>query len=167
MCGMRFLDVVRAVAPLVGLASVVALVLDTRRRRRAASPVPAWPELPPDAVAIVMPSLGEGVAAATVVRMRKQVGDPVQVGDPAADVSTDKVDTEIPATTAGTVVRLFVTEGDEVPVGHPLLAVRPPALAGPIGDPSAPAADPEPLARTGAETFAGDPVIDDHHNDAE
>ncbi len=53
----------------------------------------------------------------------RHLGDPVQVGDVAAEVSTDKVDTEIPATTAGTVAAVLVREGDDVPVGFPLLAV--------------------------------------------
>ncbi|WP_091609710.1 biotin/lipoyl-containing protein [Micromonospora mirobrigensis] len=81
-----------------------------------------------------MPSLGEGVTSATVVRLKKQLGDQVQVGDVAAEVSTDKVDTEIPATTAGTVSAVFVREGDEVPVGFPLLAVSPSAVLPHLAD---------------------------------
>jgi 2-oxoglutarate dehydrogenase E2 component (dihydrolipoamide succinyltransferase) len=55
----------------------------------------------------------------------KRVGESVQVGDVAAEVSTDKVDTEIPATVAGTVAAVFVGDGEEVPVGYPLFAVSP------------------------------------------
>lgn len=72
-----------------------------------------------------MPQLGEGVTTATVVRLIKRVGDLVQVGEVVAEVSTDKVDTEIPATVAGTVAAVFVGDGEEVPVGYPLFAVSP------------------------------------------
>jgi biotin carboxyl carrier protein len=118
-------------APLVGLAVVIGLAVDARRRRlaRAAVEASAWPELPRDTVAVEMPQLGKGVTAATVARIMKRVGDQVQVGDVAAEVSTDKVDTEIPATAAGTVAAVYVREGDEVPVGYPLLAVCPSAVA--------------------------------------
>ncbi|WP_433321102.1 biotin/lipoyl-containing protein [Micromonospora chersina] len=81
-----------------------------------------------------MPLLGKEVASATIVRLVKQLGDPVQVGDVAAEVSIDKVDVEIPATTAGTVAAVFVREGDEVPVGFPLLAVSPPAARPRLAD---------------------------------
>ncbi|MEU8284060.1 lipoyl domain-containing protein [Micromonospora sp. NPDC048905] len=129
---MRLLhEVWNIVAPLVGLAAVIALAIDARRRRlaRAAVDASAWPDLPRDTVAVEMPQLGEGITTATVIRIMKHVGEPVQVGDAAAEVSTDKVDTEIPATAAGTVAAVFVGEGDEVPVGYPLLAVRPSAVA--------------------------------------
>ncbi|MBY8870596.1 lipoyl domain-containing protein [Micromonospora sp. PLK6-60] len=116
-------------APLVGLAVVIASALGARKRHlaRAAADTRPWPTLPDGATAVEMPALGEGVTGATVVRLMTHAGDQVQVGDVVAEVSTDKVDTEIPATSSGTVSAVFVHEGDEVPVGFPLLAVSPSA----------------------------------------
>ncbi|WP_091336164.1 biotin/lipoyl-containing protein [Micromonospora rhizosphaerae] len=121
-------------APLVGLAVMIASAIGARRRHlaRAAVDTRPWPSLPDGTTAVEMPPLGKGVTSATVVRLMKHLGDPVQVGDVAAEVSTDKVDTEIPATTAGTVDAVF--EGDEVPVGFPLLAVSPSAVLPHLAD---------------------------------
>nr|WP_240939809.1 lipoyl domain-containing protein [Planosporangium flavigriseum] len=80
--------------------------------------------MPEGSVAITVPPLGRGVASATVVRISKSVGEHVALNDPVAEVSTDKVDTEIPATVAGVVAGILVRPGQEVPVGFPILAVR-------------------------------------------
>ncbi len=69
-----------------------------------------------------MPQLGETVTGGTVTRWLKSVGDHVALDEPLLEVSTDKVDTEIPSAVAGVVVRLAVGEGETVPVGA-LLAV--------------------------------------------
>lgn len=68
-------------------------------------------------VDVIMPQLGESVAAGTVVRWLKAVGDPVAVDEPLFEVSSDKVSMEVPSLVAGTVGELVVAEGDEVPVG--------------------------------------------------
>src|SRR6516165_2700120 len=69
-----------------------------------------------------MPQLGETVTEGTITRWLKQVGDPVAVDDVLFEVSTDKVDTEVPSAHSGFLREVYVGEGDTVPVGA-LLAV--------------------------------------------
>ncbi|MGL5858083.1 MAG: 2-oxoglutarate dehydrogenase, E2 component, dihydrolipoamide succinyltransferase [Angustibacter sp.] len=78
-----------------------------------------------EAVATIvrMPALGESVTEGTVTRWLKQVGDQVEVDEPLLEVSTDKVDTEVPSPVAGTVRRVLVREDETVPVGADLAEV--------------------------------------------
>src|SRR5674476_1215740 len=69
---------------------------------------------------VQMPALGESVTEGTVTRWLKQVGDPVAVDEPLLEVSTDKVDTEIPSPVAGTLLEILVAEDETVAVGVPL-----------------------------------------------
>ncbi|GIG76517.1 hypothetical protein Pfl04_49210 [Planosporangium flavigriseum] len=114
------------VLPVVLIGAGIAIALRDRRRRAKAAVLQQqpWPDLPEGSVAITVPPLGRGVASATVVRISKSVGEHVALNDPVAEVSTDKVDTEIPATVAGVVAGILVRPGQEVPVGFPILAVR-------------------------------------------
>jgi len=66
---------------------------------------------------IVMPQLGESVTEGTITRWFKQVGESVAEDEPLFEVSTDKVDTEVPAPTAGVLSEIRVPEGDTVDVG--------------------------------------------------
>ncbi|MFC4942385.1 2-oxo acid dehydrogenase subunit E2 [Pseudonocardia sp. GCM10023141] len=68
-------------------------------------------------VSVTMPELGESVTEGTVTRWLKDVGDTVAVDEPLLEVSTDKVDTEIPSPVAGTVLELLVGEDEVVEVG--------------------------------------------------
>ena len=81
---------------------------------------------------VTMPALGESVTEGTVTRWLKNVGDAVQVDEPLLEVSTDKVDTEIPSPVAGTLQEILVPEDETVPVGADLAV---------IGDGAAPAGD--------------------------
>jgi pyruvate dehydrogenase E2 component (dihydrolipoamide acetyltransferase) len=72
---------------------------------------------------VTMPELGESVTEGTVTRWLKQVGDTVEVDEPLLEVSTDKVDTEIPSPVAGTVLELSVGEDDTVEVGGRLAVI--------------------------------------------
>ncbi|MFR9803071.1 2-oxoglutarate dehydrogenase, E2 component, dihydrolipoamide succinyltransferase [Pseudonocardia sp. RS010] len=72
---------------------------------------------------VTMPELGESVTEGTVTRWLKQVGDTVEVDEPLLEVSTDKVDTEIPSPIAGTVLELSVGEDDTVEVGGRLAVI--------------------------------------------
>ncbi|MCE0768738.1 2-oxoglutarate dehydrogenase, E2 component, dihydrolipoamide succinyltransferase [Pseudonocardia kujensis] len=72
---------------------------------------------------VTMPELGESVTEGTVTRWLKQVGDTVEVDEPLLEVSTDKVDTEIPSPVAGTVLELSVGEDDTVEVGGQLALI--------------------------------------------
>src|SRR3954471_19647722 len=72
---------------------------------------------------VKMPALGESVTEGTVTRWLKQVGDSVEVDEPLLEVSTDKVDTEIPSPVAGTLQEVLVEEDETVPVGADLAVV--------------------------------------------
>ena len=72
---------------------------------------------------VTMPALGESVTEGTVTRWLKQVGDEVAVDEPLLEVSTDKVDTEIPSPVAGTLQEILVQEDETVEVGADLAVV--------------------------------------------
>ena len=90
-----------------------------------------------------MPALGESVTEGTVTRWLKSVGDEVAVDEPLLEVSTDKVDTEIPSPVAGTLSQILVQEDETVPVGADLAVVGGSAAAVQEA-PSAPTPVPEP-----------------------
>jgi 2-oxoglutarate dehydrogenase E2 component (dihydrolipoamide succinyltransferase) len=83
-----------------------------------------------------MPQMGESIAEGTIVRWIKHVGDTVERDEPMFEISTDKVDAEIPAPTAGVITEIKVKEGETVPVNSVV------AMIGQAGD--APAAAPKP-----------------------
>src|SRR5205085_9349193 len=72
---------------------------------------------------VTMPALGESVTEGTVTRWLKQVGDSVEVDESLLEVSTDKVDTEIPSPVAGTLLEVRAQEDDTVEVGGVLAVV--------------------------------------------
>ncbi|ACZ31049.1 2-oxoglutarate dehydrogenase, E2 component, dihydrolipoamide succinyltransferase [Xylanimonas cellulosilytica DSM 15894] len=96
-----------------------------------------------DGTEVTLPALGESVTEGTVTRWLKAVGDSVEVDEPLLEVSTDKVDTEIPSPVAGTVQQILVNEDDTVEVGAVLAIVGSGAPA-PAAPAPAPAAAPEP-----------------------
>ena len=69
------------------------------------------------ATEVNLPALGESVTEGTVTRWLKSVGDTVAVDEPLLEVSTDKVDTEIPSPVAGTLLEIKAQEDDTVEVG--------------------------------------------------
>lgn len=94
-----------------------------------------------------MPQLGETVTEGTVTRWLKQVGDHVEVDEPLLDVSTDKVDTEVPSAFGGRLAQILVAEGATVPIGVALCV---------IGEDDPTATD------TGTETAGSDAVSERH-----
>jgi 2-oxoglutarate dehydrogenase E2 component (dihydrolipoamide succinyltransferase) len=70
-----------------------------------------------------MPQMGESVVEGTILNWLKSEGDEIQVDDPLVEVSTDKVDTEIPSPVAGKLVKILVQEGDTVEVGTALAEI--------------------------------------------
>jgi 2-oxoglutarate dehydrogenase E2 component (dihydrolipoamide succinyltransferase) len=72
---------------------------------------------------VTMPALGESVTEGTVTRWLKNVGDSVEVDEPLLEVSTDKVDTEIPSPVAGVLQQILANEDDTVPVGAELAVI--------------------------------------------
>src|SRR3954451_15716177 len=69
------------------------------------------------AVDVVMPQMGVSVSEGTISRWAKQVGDQVEADETIVEISTDKVDTEVPSPASGVVRELLVGEGETVPVG--------------------------------------------------
>jgi len=72
------------------------------------------------AISVQMPALGESVTEGTVTRWLKQEGDTVELDEPLLEVSTDKVDTEIPSPAAGVLTKIVAQEDDTVEVGGEL-----------------------------------------------
>lgn len=87
---------------------------------------------------VVLPALGESVTEGTVTRWLKKVGDTVAVDEPLVEISTDKVDTEIPSPVAGVLQQIMVKEDETVAVGAVLAVVGDGAAA--TSAPAAPAA---------------------------
>jgi len=112
-------------------------------------------------VDVVMPQMGESIAEGTLSKWLKKVGDPVKRDEPIFEISTDKVDAEIPAPTSGVLAEILVQEGQTVPV-QTLVArvetdVNAAVGAGAAAAPSAPAAAATETAAPKAAVAAGGP----------
>jgi pyruvate dehydrogenase E2 component (dihydrolipoamide acetyltransferase) len=113
-----------------------------------------------EGTAVRMPELGESVTEGTVTRWLKQVGDRVEIDEPLLEVSTDKVDTEIPSPVAGTLLEITAAEDETIDVGAQLAVIGEAAAGGrqapaPAPEP-APAREPEPPAPRAEERASGD-----------
>ncbi len=109
-------------------------------------------------VEITLPEMGESVTQGSIVEWRKKVGDYVAQGDPIVDVTTDKVDVEVPATASGVITQILAAEGQTVAVGSVLAQIDPAAKgdgaaraatgngARTAPQPTAPSAPPAPAA---------------------
>lgn len=95
---------------------------------------------------VLMPSMGEGVNEATLIRWLKQKGDQVEQDEPLLEVSTDKVDTEIPAPADGVVLELHAQEGDTINVDQLLATIGEAGAKVPEATEPAPAAKSKPAA---------------------
>jgi pyruvate dehydrogenase E2 component (dihydrolipoamide acetyltransferase) len=126
-------------------------------------------------VSVTLPALGESVTEGTVMRWLKQEGDRVEVDEPLLEISTDKVDTEIPAPASGTLLQIKVHEDETVEVGAELAVIGPsgaaaaeaPAAAeqptpAPSGEPEQPvqeaAREPAPSAQAAAPAAVPPPA---------
>ena len=138
---------------------VAAATVVTEPVADAPAPAAAPPTGGSDGAQVTMPALGESVTEGTVTRWLKAVGDEVAADEPLLEVSTDKVDTEIPSPFAGTLRQILVQEDETVAVGTPLAvigsgAAAPASPAPAAAAPQAPApaveavAAPAPLAPT-------------------
>ncbi|WP_321042364.1 biotin/lipoyl-containing protein, partial [Mycobacterium tuberculosis] len=148
----------------VEVGGELAVIGDAKDAGEAAAPAPEKvpaaqpeskpaPEPPPvqptsgapaggDAKPVLMPELGESVTEGTVIRWLKKIGDSVQVDEPLVEVSTDKVDTEIPSPVAGVLVSISADEDATVPVGGELARI---GVAADIGAAPAPKPAPKPV----------------------
>ena len=104
---------------------------------------------------VVLPALGESVTEGTVTRWLKKVGDTIAVDEPLVEVSTDKVDTEIPSPVAGVIEQILVQEDETVQVGAVLAIIG--SGSGTSAAPAAPLAEPAP-APVSAPTPAPEPA---------
>jgi pyruvate dehydrogenase E2 component (dihydrolipoamide acetyltransferase) len=99
-------------------------------------------------IEVTLPGLGESVTEGTVSRWLKQVGDSVQADEPLLEVSTDKVDTEIPSPTSGELLEIRVQEDETVGVGAVLAVIGAAGAAAPQAPAeTAPEAAPQPEAQ--------------------
>ena len=131
------------------------------------APVAAAPVTPPPAPAapaptgagtvITMPALGESVSEGTVTRWLKNVGDSVAVDEALLEVSTDKVDTEIPSPVAGTLLAIDVAVDTTVPVGARLGLIG--SAGGAVSAPVSAPVISTPVAQVPAQPVVSAPVI--------
>ena len=135
----------------------------------AAEPAAEAPQSAPagDAKDIVLPELGESVTEGTVTRWLKQIGDTVEVDEALLEISTDKVDTEIPSPVAGVLQEILAAEDETVEVGAVLARVgsgaapaAAPAEAPAAEAPSAPTETPASPAEAPAAPAAEAPVAE-------
>jgi pyruvate dehydrogenase E2 component (dihydrolipoamide acetyltransferase) len=142
------------------------------------TPAPAAPVAVPSSTGtiVTMPALGESVTEGTVTRWLKNVGDQVNVDEALLEVSTDKVDTEIPSPASGTLVSIDVTVDSTVPVGARLaviggsgaaVATPPPAPVAPVvvAAPVTPPPAPVVAAPVVAAPVVAAPVVSQVSND--
>ena len=138
-----------------------------------ATPTPATTPLGADTI-IVLPALGESVTEGTITRWLKAVGDSVAVDEPLVEISTDKVDTEIPASVAGVLTAITAPEDSVVEVGGELgrigssVAAAPaaPAPAAPVPAAPAPAAPAAPQATEAVQSGYVTPLVRRMANEA-
>ena len=119
------------------------------------APVAAAPAASGSGTVITMPALGESVSEGTVTRWLKNIGDSVAVDEALLEVSTDKVDTEIPSPVAGTLLAIDVAVDSTVPVGARLGLIGTSGAA-PVAAPVAP--KPAPVVATPAPVVAA-PIV--------
>src|SRR5438105_12674094 len=100
---------------------------------------------------VVMPQMGESIAEGTIVRWIKKVGDTVDRDEPLFEISTDKVDAEIPSPGAGILSEIRANEGDTVPVNSVV------AVIGTGAEAAAPKAIPASTAAAAAPAKAAEP----------
>jgi pyruvate dehydrogenase E2 component (dihydrolipoamide acetyltransferase) len=96
------------------------------------------------AVDVIMPQMGESIFEGTITRWLKKPGDRVERDEPLFEISTDKVDAEIPAPSAGVLKEIKVTEGQTVPIQTVVAVIDAAGAVGPASAPAVPAAAPVP-----------------------
>ncbi len=105
---------------------------------------------------MILPSLGESVTEGIVTRWMKRVGDLVERDEPLYEISTDKVDSEMPAPAAGILIEILVAEGDTVAVGE-RLAIIGEAASGAVAAAATPPSEPAPIERAAPDAGSSGP----------
>src|SRR5436305_2258175 len=98
------------------------------------------------AIDVVMPQMGVSVSEGTITRWLKQEGEHVESDEPLLEISTDKVDTEVPSPGSGTLTQILVQEGETVDVGTKLAVIGGDGAAAPAAE-----APPEPATQAAAD----------------
>ena len=141
-----------------GAAAVTAPAAKTNGKSATVTPAPVAPKGEPKIVAVTLPEMGESVTEGSIVEFRVKPGQTVNEGDAIVDITTDKVDVEVPATASGVVTQIFGKEGDTVAVGAKLAEIDANASVGAAAVVEASAAkvapppQPPPRARGGEIT---------------
>jgi pyruvate dehydrogenase E2 component (dihydrolipoamide acetyltransferase) len=112
----------------------------------------------PTAVDVVMPQMGVSVSEGTITKWLKQEGEQVQADEPLLEISTDKVDTEVPSPGSGIVQQILVQEGETVDVGTRLAVIGSEAAAPAEEAPAPPQATTEAAAEAAAASSAETPA---------
>jgi 2-oxoglutarate dehydrogenase E2 component (dihydrolipoamide succinyltransferase) len=115
----------------------------------------------PISAEVVMPQMGESVAEGTMVRWLKRIGDAVERDEPLFEISTDKVDAEIPLPIAGVLTEVRVNEGETVAIDTVVAAIEQidPPHAGAKTEGSKPASDDTTAITRSANASATPPVV--------
>src|SRR5262249_43434267 len=104
------------------------------------------------AIDVVMPQMGVSVSEGTITKWLKREGEQVEADEPLLEISTDKVDTEVPSPGTGTLTQILVQEGETVEVGTKLAQIGgAPSRGGGEPAPAAPAPPPEPATQQAAD----------------
>src|SRR5882724_233975 len=104
------------------------------------------------ATEVVMPQMGESIAEGTITKWFKKVGDRVERDEPLFEISTDKVDAEIPSPAAGVLTEIKFKEGDTVEVNKVIAILDGEGAA--TTPPSAPQAEDKPVAKVDSDASA-------------
>ena len=148
-------DAPAAVEPAVDEAPAPAIIADAVAANSAAATPPAESATAGgDATEVVMPQMGESITEGTVSKWLKAVGDTIEKDEPLLEISTDKVDAEVPSPAAGKLLEIRVQEGETVEVGSVVALVGSSAGAAtaapkPAAEPKQ--AEPAPVAAPKAE----------------
>src|SRR6476620_11567039 len=94
-------------------------------------------------VDLVMPKMGESIMEATILKWHKNPGDTVKQDETVLEIATDKVDTEVPSTTAGTIKEILFNVNDVVPVGAVIARIETEAAVEQEAPTEAPVAEPD------------------------
>jgi 2-oxoglutarate dehydrogenase E1 component len=120
----------------VSVGAVLAQIDTSGKAKNGAStPAPAaaapaaQPSGPPQIVTVAMPEMGESVTEGSIVEWKRKLGDYVAEGDPLVEITTDKVDVEVPSTAAGVLTKFLAKEGDTIAVGAGLVEIDSAATA--------------------------------------
>lgn len=104
------------------------------------------------AVDVIMPQMGESIFEGTITKWLKKAGDKIERDEPLFEISTDKVDAEIPSPSAGVLKEIKVSEGQTVPIQTVVAVIEADGAGAPSAAPAASKSDAPPLAASGAKS---------------